>query len=627
MGDSMTMIGAVRSLQRKSNLDQKDSLFTVWGEELQKQVEDRNAKDSICPLDEYPRPQLVRDNYTILNGFWDYRFQKEKTMPKEYEGRILVPFSPESKLSQVERMLLPREYLWYRRNLEIPEILSGKRLLLHFGAVDQRATVYVNGVQAVKHTGGYLPFTVDLTKLVKAGDNELVVRVSDDTDTSYHARGKQKLIHRGLFYTPQSGIWQTVWMEWVPATYIKELTLIPDYDKKVIKIRPVLAGSKPKEVLMMELVIYKGDVEFIRYKGEAKSLSLSVADKRGEIDSWTPEHPFLYTLEVTLGEDKVESYFAMRKIHVGKGANNIPRIYLNNRLYYQKGILDQGYWPDGLYTAPNDAAYLFDIVTMKKLGYNMIRKHIKVEPLRWYYHCDKLGMLVWQDMVNGGDPYDMFRVCYAIAVFPWLKSRIKDCHYGYFSRKDERGREEWKKECLATVKHLRNSPCIVLWVLFNEGWGQFDSMELSKMIKYLDKTRLIDHASGWFDQHGGDVRSEHNYFRRLRVHKDPRAFVLSEFGGYACHMTGHTYSEQAFGYRTYASRLEFTKAYKHLYKNLLEPLKRKGLCASVYTQLSDVEEEVNGLLTYDRKCLKLITGEENDKKGTICRDCKTPRKR
>lgn len=626
----MTMIGTVRSMRRKTKAEKSKALYTEWGEALQQQVKEaieQGKEQEICPLSEYPRPQLVRENYTCLNGFWDYRFTREKTMPKTYEGKILVPFSPESKLSQVGRVLLPRESLWYRRKFVVDEIARGYRLLLHFGAVDQRASVYLNGTKVKKHTGGYLPFTIDITNHVSVGENELVVRVTDDTDTSYHARGKQKLVHSGIFYTPQSGIWQTVWYEWVPETYIKQLILIPKYDKKRIVIRPILAGTRPSEAQSMKVEITKGEQELLTYEGEAAPISLSVEDKRGEIDSWSPESPFLYSLKVTIGNDQVESYFAMRKIHVARDKNNVPRMYLNNQLYYQKGVLDQGYWPDGLYTPGSDAAYLFDILTMKELGYNMIRKHIKIEPLRWYYHCDTLGMLVWQDMVNGGETYGMLRLCYLLSVVPWLKACVKDHHYGYFSRKDVRGRKEWKKECLETVRHLRNCPCIVMWVLFNEGWGQFDSKELSKLVKCLDKTRLVDHASGWFDQKAGDIRSEHTYFRSLKVRPEKRAFVLSEFGGYACHLPGHTYSDQIFGYQTFSSCREFAKAYHALYKKQVEPLKRKGLCASVYTQLSDVEEEVNGILTFDRKCNKLWMGEKNGKARAIRKNSKTFRER
>ncbi|MDO5291437.1 MAG: glycoside hydrolase family 2 TIM barrel-domain containing protein [bacterium] len=608
----MNIIRAVHSLQRRKNQEEKNSLYTVWGEELKAQIEEAvrtSNYDELCPLDEYPRPQLKRSQYEILNGFWDYAIQKEKGIPEKFEGKILVPFSPECELSTVKRLLLPRENLWYRRFITIFEKPKEKRLLLHFGAVDQRATVYVNGYKAGKHTGGYLPFTFDITDMVEVGKNELMVRVTDDTDTCYHARGKQKLIHGGMFYTPQSGIWQTVWYEWVPEVYMEELRITPKYDKQAVAIKPVLKGIGEKATLDelpdMKIVISKRGKDILVYKGKAKGVVLSVKSAKGNMESWSPEHPILYELEVTIGDDTVESYFAMRKISIGKDRKGHPTILLNNRPYYQKGILDQGYWPEGLYTPPSDAAFLYDIVSMKELGYNMIRKHIKIEPLRWYYHCDRLGMLVWQDMVNGGDSYSLMRVCYLAGLAPHLGTKVKDNRYWYFSRKAKAGRKEWKNECIQTVKHLQNVPSIVMWVLFNEGWGQFDSAELYKIIKKIDKTRIVDHASGWFDQKTGDVKSEHNYFRRLKVKHDRRPFILSEFGGFVCHICGHSYSENTFGYRMFASRIEFTKAYHKLYEKKVEPLKKKGLCATVYTQLSDVEEEVNGLLTYDRKYKKL----------------------
>ncbi len=623
----MTMIGTVRSLRRRKNKENRNTLYTVWGEALKKQIDEaveNSSYDTLCPLDEYPRPQMVRSNYRVLNGFWDYSIQKERERPKKFQGKILVPFSPESELSTVRRLLLPREYLWYRRYINIKEKPEKKRILLHFGAVDQRATVYVNGCMLKKHTGGYLPFSVDITDHIQVGENELLVRVTDDTDTSYHARGKQKLIHGGMFYTPQSGIWQTVWYEWVPETYIESLIITPKYDKKSIAIKPILKGAKKDEPQQMTISIYKNGSAIVHYDGEAKGVVLSVETADADMESWSPERPYLYTMTITVGKDTVDSYFAMRKISIGLDKNRHPCLYLNNRPYYQKGVLDQGYYPDGLYTPANDAAFLHDIISMKELGYNMIRKHVKVEPLRWYYHCDKLGMLVWQDMVNGGDSYDLVRVCYLVGICPGLGRHVKDNKYWYFSRKEKRGRAEWKKECLDTVRHLRNVPSIVMWVLFNEGWGQFDSTELSKIIKKIDKTRLVDHASGWFDQKAGDIRSEHNYFWPLRVRRDKRPYVLSEFGGYACHIYGHTYSEDAFGYRSYASRLEFTKAYHKLYNKKIEALKKKGLSASVYTQLSDVEEEVNGLMTYDRKYKKLRKDIINDKNRTVCNNQSTP---
>lgn len=320
--------------------------------------------------------------------------------------------------------------------------------------------------------------------------------------------------------------------------------------------------------------------------------------------SWSPENPFLYQMKITMGMDHVESYFAMRKIAVVKDNEGIPRLQLNNENYFQNGVLDQGYWPDGLYTAPSDEAMIYDIKTMKELGFNMIRKHIKIEPLRWYYHCDRLGMLVWQDMVNGGEEYRMSYVSYLPTILK-RATRMEDHKYRKTSRTNKRGREEWTDECKKTVQHLYNCPCIVTWVPFNEGWGQFDSLEAVTAIRTIDKTRLVDHASGWFDQGGGDFKSVHNYFKKLTVDLDQRAFVISEFGGYACLVEHHSYSSQIYGYRRFDHLDQLNHSYQKLYKEEVQPLIEKGLSAVVYTQLSDVEDEVNGLMTYDRKVVKV----------------------
>jgi hypothetical protein len=320
---------------------------------------------------------------------------------------------------------------------------------------------------------------------------------------------------------------------------------------------------------------------------------------------WSPEDPFLYDVIIIAGNDKVESYFAMRKVEVRKDSEGIPRIYLNNEVYFQNGLLDQGYWPDGLYTAPSDEALIYDIQLAKDLGFNMLRKHLKIEPLRWYYHCDRLGMLVWQDMINGGRNYNMLLVGYLPTLFPKLASLVKDKHYRIFGRKDREGRQEWLKECKETVEHLYNCPSVVVWVPFNEGWGQFDSKQVYEMIKTVDKTRLIDHASGWFDQKAGDFKSIHNYFHPLKIKTEKRPVVLSEFGGYACYIPEHSYSWQIYGYRIYLTMNELNKAFQKLMTNDIENLKMKGLSAAVYTQLSDVEDEVNGLVTYDRKICKV----------------------
>lgn len=566
---------------RKKN-PEKNQLFTVWGEAIRK---DRNAP----VLPEYPRPQMRRDQYCILNGIWNYGITKKTVEEPVWDGDILVPFSPECALSGVERQLAPDEWLWYERTVFISEEelaakeTRGKRLLLHFGAVDQSCLVWWNGAYMGSHHGGYLPFTFEVTEFVRP-ENTLRLQVWDDSDTSYHARGKQTLRPEGLFYTAQSGIWQTVWMEWVPACYIEELRLTPYFEERRVTA---------------ELIVRDGTCR--------KKIRRERSITEEEFHPWTPEDPYLYDWEIAEGEDRIRTYFAMRSFTVGEDEKGVARLFLNGRPYYQHGVLDQGYWPDGLMTAPSDEAFVFDIRTMKEAGFNLIRKHIKVEPLRWYYHCDRLGMLVWQDMVNGGGRYDLFKLAYLPTAVPYLRSHMKDHNYSIFSREELAGRKEWLAECRETVRHLYNCPCIGMWVPFNEGWGQFDAARVAEMIRGLDPTRLIDHASGWVDQGGGDVKSIHNYFHRLKVWPDrsgKRPVVYSEYGGYACYMKGHSYSNQIFGYRRFGTAEEFARAFGKLQEKMRE-LAQDGLCADVYTQVSDVEDEVNGLLTYDRKIYKL----------------------
>jgi hypothetical protein len=327
-----------------------------------------------------------------------------------------------------------------------------------------------------------------------------------------------------------------------------------------------------------------------------------------EVHPWSPEDPFLYELIIRAGEDRILSYFAMRKFSVGVDERGHPCICLNNRPYFLHGVLDQGYWPESLYTPPSDAAMVFDITEMKKLGFNMLRKHAKVEPMRWYYHCDRIGMVVWQDMINGGEPIDLMRFCYLPTVFPAMTTRVKDRFYRFFGRSDRLARVQWEKECMEMVDQLYSCPCIGMWVPFNEGWGQFDSLRISERIRKADPTRLVDHASGWFDQGGGDVRSEHNYFRRLRVHRDRRPFVLSEYGGYSCRIPEHSTASAVYGYHSCQTREEFSDAFWKLQKKR-RSLQEAGLSAAVYTQVCDVEDEMNGLYTYDRKICKVNNAE------------------
>lgn len=560
-------------------------MLTPFGEKLDREM----------PLSEYPRPQLRREGWQCLNGPWEYAIRPtlpEEPFPESWDGSILVPFSPESELSGVGRTLRPAETLWYRRYFALPENWNaGKRLLLHFGAVDQEAAVFVNGQKAGEHRGGYNAFTVNATAFVQP-QNELIVRVYDDTDASWHTRGKQRTKRGGIWYTPQSGIWQTVWMEWVPEAYIQRVRLIPDIDRGELEL--TVFASRPGE----GTAVLQGE-RFVFTVGTP--VRLPVRDQR----LWSPDDPWLYPLELHFGEDRVESYFAMRKTEVRAGKDGVRRLYLNNRPCFHNGLLDQGYWPDGLYTAPADEAMIFDLQTAKKLGYNMLRKHIKVEPMRWYYHCDRLGLLVWQDMPNGGGKYHFSTIS-----FPLVTGvHHRDDRYRKFARESRQGREEYRAELREMITQLESVPSIVLWVPFNEGWGQFDAARIAKMVAKKDPTRPVDHASGWFDQKGGDFRSIHNYFRPLQVKLDgKRAFVISEYGGYACHIDGHSSVDRVYGYQKYDTPEEMAAALKQLFSRQLFPLISKGLSGAVYTQLSDVEEEVNGLVTYDRRIVKLPVG-------------------
>lgn len=575
---------------------QIQKLSTVWSE----QINPNNI------LQEYPRPQFRRDNWICLNGPWDYTFTKNKRRPDKPNGQILVPFSPETSLSGVGRQLKPGEYLWYFRYVYLASIPEGQRLILHFGAVDQRCAIWWNGKLVGKHQDGYLPFSFDITDFIQEGNNTLWVRVQDDSDHSSHCFGKQTLHPGGMFYTAQSGIWQTVWMEWVPENRIESLKITPLFDKSAVRLEITLTRPESMEIQMLwEKASFCHYVDKNDFPEGSCRLTHEIA--LPDFRPWSPEDPFLYELQILSGEDRVHSYFAMRKFSVGLDEKQRPRLLLNNNPYLFNGVLDQGYWPESLYTPPCDEAMIFDIRKMKELGFNMLRKHIKIEPLRWYYHCDRLGMVVWQDMVNGGGRPFMPFVCYLPTALPFVSSLIKDRMYPLFSRASKKGRELWEKSCVATVELLYNCPCIGLWVPFNEGWGQFDALRITSLIRHLDDTRLIDHASGWFDQGGGDVKSVHNYFRPLKVKRDrrKRPFVLSEYGGCTYAVKGHIHSDKSYGYRTCQSQEEFSKAFWTLQEKIKE-LEQKGLSAAVYTQLSDIEEEINGLYTYDRKVLKVL---------------------
>lgn len=564
-------------------------LYTRWT----KQVMDN--PDNVLP--EYPRPMMVRDSFVNLNGKWDYAITDNKDKIKEYDGQILVPFSPEAMLSGVNRQLQPNEYLWYRRFLPAEvQREDGKRWLLHFGAVDQFAAVYLNGNLVCKHLGGYLPFSADVTDYLQE-ENELLVIVRDFSDHSYYSRGKQTLKRGGMYYTAQSGIWQTVWMEQVPECYIQSLKITPLYDDK--KVEVIVKSAKDTEVTIE--VVSAEDEEIIVTGRTNTPVLIPVED----VHSWSPEDPFLYDMIVEMEEDRVESYFAMRKISVSK-KDGIVKVCLNNQPYFQNGLLDQGYWPDGLYTAPTDEALIFDIEEMKRLGFNMLRKHIKIEPQRWYYHCDRLGMLVWQDMVNGGRAVKSWYVTYLATVLVHLHIHPKDCTRGLLGRQDKEGREQFIEEMKETMELLYNHPSVVTWVIFNEAWGQFDAKKVTAIAEKEDTTRLFDQASGWFDQGGGDFESIHEYFLplKIKVRDRDRAVALTEYGGYAWHEPDHSMFDHDYGYKTFHSRDELTKGIGEMVRRDVLSNIMNGLNVAIYTQVSDVEEEVNGIYTYDREVLK-----------------------
>ncbi len=550
------------------------------------------------PLPEYPRPQLVRDSYLNLNGRWEYAIRDYA--PETYDGEILVPYSPEAPLSGVNRHLLPGEILWYRRRFDLPEDFRDGRVILHFGAVDQTCRVWVNDDEVGGHTGGYLPFSFDVTDALHDSGNILVVAVRDDTGDG--SRGKQRLRRGGIWYTAQSGIWQTVWAERVPEVHVERLTLTPLLGVSCVKDSCV-------EVTVHASGGEAGDAHVEISAGEQTVARATVPAGRPvrvplpEVRAWSPEDPYLYDVTVSLGTDRVRSYFGMRSFSVGPDADGIPRLLLNGRPYFHAGVLDQGYWPGGLYTPPSDEAMIHDIATMKRLGFTMLRKHIKIEPLRWYYHCDRLGILVWQDMVNGGEPYRPWVVT-TPAFLPVV--RLDDRRHRRFGRADAAGRTAFEAETRATVEHLRNVVSLAVWVPFNEGWGQFDAARIAAELARLDPTRTVDHASGWHDQRAGDLRSLHVYFRRFRPPRpDGRVLVLSEYGGYSLRVEGHVWGEKEFGYRRYRSAEALGEAFARLHEEQIIPAVARGLSATVYTQLSDVEDEINGLLTYDRAVLKL----------------------
>lgn len=594
---AFVLLLVVSSLSGQEYAPAGNRIMTSWGEEV--------TPDNVWQ--EYPRPQLQRDAWLNLNGLWEYSLQsRNEAMPARYEGEILVPFCIESALSGIGKKMLPEDRLWYRRNFRIPADWKEKRVILHFEAVDWSTVLWVNGAYVGAHKGAYDRFSFDVTPFLKEkGDQEIVVAVDDPSSFGSQARGKQQMPQRGIWYTPVSGIWQTVWLEALNReASIGEVKIVPDVDRQVVSVTPMLLHAIEEGYQVNVSVLENGEEVAMAVVPADQSLDIRIKNPK----LWSPESPFLYSMHLTLldpeGEelDRVESYFGMRKISLGiKDGKQV--MFLNNKPLFHYGPLDQGWWPDGLHTPPSDEAMIYDIEMTRAMGFNMIRKHIKVEPDRWFYHCDRLGMMVWQDMPSGmvvlpredqpgpthlqnlprKDGLDLNRRSETAAQFEWELRRMIDLH------------------C--------NAPSIVMWVPFNEGWGQYATCRIAATIKALDPTRLVNAASGWSLHPCGDIWDIHSY--QVEVHVPPlsidMASVLGEYGGIGYPVEGHQWDTgmRNWGYQTYHSADELLKNYKYKFDQVVEMYQKKGLSAAVYTQTTDVEGEVNGLMTYDRKVIKM----------------------
>lgn len=553
--------------------------------------------DPAAPLPEYPRPQFVRSNWKNLNGLWDYAItDRNAAQPTTFDGKILVPFAVESAVSGVGKEVGKDKLLWYNTQISIPSTMKGKKVLLHFGAVDWQTEVFVNGQLAGKHEGGFDPFSFDITSLLKKGANQQVsVKVWDPTDEGTQPRGKQVRRPNGIWYTPVTGIWQTVWIEAVPATYLAAAKQTPDLDAQTLTVTPDVQGAKAGD--KVKLTAWNGSEKVAEEEVEAGSTAvLKISNPK----TWSPESPFLYDLKFALVRngkvaDEAQSYFAMRKTSMGKDNAGTMRMLLNNKFVFQYGPLDQGWWPDGLYTAPTDEALKFDIEKTKEMGFNMIRKHIKIEPARWYYYCDKLGMLVWQDMPSGdlGNGWEPR---------PAIIGRGSD------QKRDAASEGYYRKEWNVIMDALHNFPSIVVWVPFNEAWGQFKTVEITEWTMKKDPSRLVNSASGGNFFNTGHIIDLHNYPEPAMpdpsIYGDTRAIVLGEFGGLGLPVEGHVWQQKDnWGYQSFKTPEDLLKRYI-TFTDRLETLIKQGLSAAVYTQTTDVEVEINGFMTYDRKVIK-----------------------
>ncbi len=551
--------------------------------------------DLSCPLQEYPTPQFQRDSYFSLNGEWDFELDENKDNHTNYSRKIVVPFAVETPLSQVNLPVKPTHVMHYRKFFRLPFGFKKGRVLLHFEAVDQVCDVYLNGVKIAHHEGGYLPFTVDCLELSQR-ENELLVDVTDDTNSPIYPRGKQSRKPGGIWYTSTSGIWGSVWLESVPNEVIQSLRITPLFDEKSVHVRVRFEGMILRSKVS---VFYCGKEVASDSLDDNACCTLSL---NHSFHPWSPDDPALYDLRVAVNFDEVSSYFAMRKFSTMM--RNGYRVFaLNNRPLFLSGVLDQGYFPDGGLTAPSDVALANDLRMLKDMGFNMVRKHIKIEPMRWYYHCDRIGLIVIQDFVNAGAPVK--KRLFALA--PFFKLKINDLlQHELLGRASLVGREFFEREIEGVIDRLYSVPSIAIWTIFNEGWGQFDSERLTEKVRQLDPTRLIDSCSGWFDQGAGDFESHHRYFFKPHYEGDgKRVLSLSEFGAYSHVVEGHCDTKKKTFYSYYRDIAKLRKAISSLYRKQIVPLLDKGLSIAVLTQLSDVEQETNGLITYDRKVVKV----------------------
>jgi len=557
----------------------------------------KNTQQRNIPWEEYPRPQMRRDSYLCLNGTWELAVTRGDVSPV-YDRTVLVPFPPPSPLSGISESFTDEDVLWYRRSFRLPAGFVRCRVILHIGAADQCAAVWVNGVPVGEHRGGYAGFCMDITDALAGdgGENTLLVRVEDRLDSCILPYGKQRRKRGGMWYTPVCGIWQSVWLESVPETYVRTLQITSLADGAILDVTGVTEGTVLVET-------EAGTVPFPLRDGTAR---VTLPDAR----LWSPEDPWLYSFTLRAGEDEVRSYFACRTLEI-REVGGYARLCLNGKPYFFHGVLDQGYFRDGIFTPASPEAYTRDILAMKKLGFNMLRKHIKVEPPCFYYDCDRLGMVVFQDMVNNGD-YSFLRDT-ALPTVGLQKRSDRRMH------RDPATREAFVSGMRETVQALRNHPSVCLWTVFNEGWGQFSSTEIYRLLRKLDPSRFIDTASGWFSGGETDVDSRHVYFRRVQLKPSDRPLFLSEFGGYTFAAEGHVFRQgREYGYGKYTERQDFVRALRRLYTEEILPLVSRGLCAAVYTQLSDVEDEINGLLTYDREVEKVLPEEFRDVSAALC---------